>query len=245
MVVRLMVAITADGKIARSSDHFPDWTGKADKKLYVQITKKAGVMIMGSKTFDSIGRVLPGRKTVVMTRNPERRSDREDLVFTRDPAHKILTDLADQGYVSDERFVEAILASQDDDGYIGIYPKGFRFHFCGHDGELWTQRCVMLPLLAYYEFTGRKDVLDAVQRAVKLTISQYGPGTRNYFDNPGQRGSGVAHGLMFLDVLEWLYRLLQEPHRLWRRYLIYNPLFILYVLLQITGFRRIPIQDDV
>jgi DUF1680 family protein len=106
-----------------------------------------------------------------------------------------------------ERFVEAILASQDDDGYIGIYPKGFRFHFCGHDGELWTQRCVMLPLLAYYEFTGREDVLDAVQRAVKLTISQYGPGTRNYFDNPEQRGSGVAHGLMFIDVLEWLYRL--------------------------------------
>jgi hypothetical protein len=106
-----------------------------------------------------------------------------------------------------DRFVEAILASQDDDGYIGIYPKGFRFHFCGHDGELWTQRCVMLPLLAYYEFTGRKEVLDAVQRAVKLTIGQYGPGTRNYFDNPEQRGSGVAHGLMFLDVLEWLYRL--------------------------------------
>jgi dihydrofolate reductase len=98
MHVRLMVAITADGKIARNADHFPDWTGKADKKLYVEITKKAGVMIMGSKTFDIIGRVLPGRKTVVMTRNPERRSDREDLVFTRDPAEKILADLADQGY---------------------------------------------------------------------------------------------------------------------------------------------------
>lgn len=98
MVIRLMVAITADGKIARNADHFPDWTGKADKKLYVQITKKAGVMIMGSKTFDIIGRVLPGRKTVVMTRNPERRSDREDLVFTSDPAEKVLTDLANQGY---------------------------------------------------------------------------------------------------------------------------------------------------
>ncbi len=106
-----------------------------------------------------------------------------------------------------DRFVEAILKSQDDDGYIGIYPKGFRFHFSGPDAELWTQRCVMLGLLAYYEFTGREDVLDAVQRAVKLTIGQYGPGKKNYFDNPGQVGCGVAHGLMFLDVLEWLYRL--------------------------------------
>ena len=94
MFVRLMVAITADGKIARNSDHYPDWTGKADKKLYVEITKKAGVMIMGSKTFDIIGRVLPGRKTVVMTQNPERRSDREDLVFTGDPVDKVLADLA-------------------------------------------------------------------------------------------------------------------------------------------------------
>jgi len=105
-----------------------------------------------------------------------------------------------------EHFVAAVLRSQDEDGYIGIYPRGYRYHFAGHDGELWTQRCVLLPLLAYYEFTGRQDVLAAVERAVKLTIRQYGPGD-NYFDNPGQTGSGVSHGLMFFDVLEWLYRL--------------------------------------
>lgn len=98
MHVSLMVAITVDGKIARASDHYPDWTGKADKKLYVEITKKAGVMIMGSTTFDIIGRVLPERKTVVMTRNPERHSDRDDLFFTQDPAEKIISDLAAQGY---------------------------------------------------------------------------------------------------------------------------------------------------
>ncbi|BBO66871.1 hypothetical protein DSCA_08010 [Desulfosarcina alkanivorans] len=98
MHVSLMVAITVDGKIARDVDHFPDWTGKADKRLYVQVTKKAGVMIMGSTTFDTIGRVLPGRKTVVMTRNADRRSDREDLVFTQDPAEKVLDRLAGQGY---------------------------------------------------------------------------------------------------------------------------------------------------
>jgi dihydrofolate reductase len=98
MHVSLMVAITIDGKIAKESDHYPDWTGKADKKLYVEVTQKAGVMIMGSTTFDIIGRVLPGRKTVVMTRNPERRSDRDDLVFTALPPEQILADLASQGY---------------------------------------------------------------------------------------------------------------------------------------------------
>jgi dihydrofolate reductase len=98
MHVSLMVAITVDGKIARASDHYPDWTGKADKQLYVAITKKAGVMIMGSRTFDIIGRVLPGRKTIVMTRNPNRQSDRDDLVFTQAPPGQILSDLSLQGY---------------------------------------------------------------------------------------------------------------------------------------------------
>ncbi len=98
MLVSLMVAITVDGKIARDSAHYPDWTGAADKRLYVQVTKSAGVMIMGSTTFDTIGRVLPGRKTVVMTRNPQRRSDRDDLVFTQAPPDRILADLTSQGY---------------------------------------------------------------------------------------------------------------------------------------------------
>jgi N-acetylglucosaminyldiphosphoundecaprenol N-acetyl-beta-D-mannosaminyltransferase len=26
--------------------------------------------------------------------------------------------------------------------------------------------------------------------------------------------------------LEWLFRLMAEPRRLWRRYLLYNPLFV-------------------
>ena len=33
--------------------------------------------------------------------------------------------------------------------------------------------------------------------------------------------------------LEWLFRLIQEPKRLWRRYLYYNPRFAVLILLQI------------
>ena len=32
--------------------------------------------------------------------------------------------------------------------------------------------------------------------------------------------------------LEWLYRFVQEPRRLWRRYVVYGPLFIRLVLKQ-------------
>ncbi|MBO6757222.1 MAG: WecB/TagA/CpsF family glycosyltransferase [Roseibium sp.] len=38
--------------------------------------------------------------------------------------------------------------------------------------------------------------------------------------------------------LEWLFRLSQEPGRLWRRYLVLNTSFLLLFLLQMTGLRR-------
>jgi len=38
--------------------------------------------------------------------------------------------------------------------------------------------------------------------------------------------------------LEWLYRLIQEPGRLWKRYLITNTLFLWYVFLELTGLKK-------
>ena len=38
--------------------------------------------------------------------------------------------------------------------------------------------------------------------------------------------------------LEWLFRLMTEPRRLWKRYLINNPLFVTLVLLQALGLRK-------
>lgn len=37
---------------------------------------------------------------------------------------------------------------------------------------------------------------------------------------------------------EWLYRLIREPARLWRRYLILNPIFLLFIFLQKTGIKK-------
>lgn len=38
--------------------------------------------------------------------------------------------------------------------------------------------------------------------------------------------------------LQWLHRLVQDPRRLWRRYLRNNPAFVWNILLQLTGARR-------
>jgi N-acetylglucosaminyldiphosphoundecaprenol N-acetyl-beta-D-mannosaminyltransferase len=47
--------------------------------------------------------------------------------------------------------------------------------------------------------------------------------------------------------LEWAFRLRHEPMRLWRRYLLLNPLFLSLLVLQILGLYRIasPSQDEI
>lgn len=104
MKLILLMAQTVDGKIARDSDHFPDWTTSADKRFFAARSREAGVIIMGSRTFDTLGKPLPGRKNVVLTRKAERVSRPPDLVFTDDPPARLLAKLASEGYR------EAILA---------------------------------------------------------------------------------------------------------------------------------------
>ncbi|MCC6415122.1 MAG: WecB/TagA/CpsF family glycosyltransferase [Opitutaceae bacterium] len=43
--------------------------------------------------------------------------------------------------------------------------------------------------------------------------------------------------------LEWLFRLGQEPRRLAYRYLVYNPLFVLRTVAQLTGLRDYPVDS--
>lgn len=47
-----------------------------------------------------------------------------------------------------------------------------------------------------------------------------------------------APGWMKNASLEWLYRLIQEPGRLWKRYLVTNTLFIIYIALEMLGIKR-------
>jgi dihydrofolate reductase len=77
-----------------------DWTGKEDKDYFVKITREAGVMIMGSKTFDTIGKPLPGRKNIVFTKDKSRKSDDALLVFTDDSPKNIISNLQAEGFSS-------------------------------------------------------------------------------------------------------------------------------------------------
>lgn len=96
MKVFIIAALTADGFIGRNSTHLSDWTSKEDKKLFVKLTKEAGVMIMGSRTFKTIGKALPDRRMVVLTSKPKEITAKE-VEATNEPISKLLERLKKKG----------------------------------------------------------------------------------------------------------------------------------------------------
>ena len=95
MNVFLIAAISADGFIARDANQPANWTSKEDKKVFVELTKRAGVMIMGRNTYETIGRALPGRRNIVYTSEPINTPDIETT--TEQPAD-LLSRLENEGH---------------------------------------------------------------------------------------------------------------------------------------------------
>ncbi len=100
MHVFLIAALTADGYIARGvAEISTKWTSKSDAQFFTERTKQAGVCIMGSSTFDTINRPLPGRVSIVLSRTPEKYSQWGDQVRgVNMQLEELLTMLADEGY---------------------------------------------------------------------------------------------------------------------------------------------------
>lgn len=69
MIINLIVATTENGVIGKDGDM--PWSMPADLKHFKHITTlgESNIVIMGRKTYDSIGRPLPGRSNMVITRN--------------------------------------------------------------------------------------------------------------------------------------------------------------------------------
>ena len=72
MTINLIVATTENGVIGKDGDM--PWSMPADLKYFKKITTlgECNTVIMGRKTYDSIGKKLPGRENVVITRERDR-----------------------------------------------------------------------------------------------------------------------------------------------------------------------------
>jgi dihydrofolate reductase len=77
MKISLIVAVSRNGAIGLNNQlpwYLPD-----DLKYFKSVTM-GKPLIMGRKTFDSIGRPLPGRANIVLTRDPQWTSDGVEVV---------------------------------------------------------------------------------------------------------------------------------------------------------------------
>ncbi len=98
MKLTMMMAVTADGMIARNHAHFPDLTCRADKLMFKALTQKAGAVIFGSRTYEIIGKPLAGRLNVILTRHPERYQPADNLMLWSGSPENLLKDLTAKGY---------------------------------------------------------------------------------------------------------------------------------------------------
>ena len=83
VVTDLNNAIGKDNKLLC---HLP-----ADLKFFKSVTLGHPV-IMGRKTYESIGRILPGRKNIIITRNPDFRAEGAEIFNSFEEALKSLKD---------------------------------------------------------------------------------------------------------------------------------------------------------
>ena len=155
MKVILLMAITLDGRTGRNARHFVDWTDREDKRLFVGFTVRAGVVIMGSRTYDTIGYPLPGRKNVILTRNSERKSSYDNLVFTNRSPGRIISELETEGYteavLAGGPTINTLFAREEliDEIVVTISPKIF-----GFGTSLFTEDIAMELELKHLEKRG-------------------------------------------------------------------------------------------
>jgi dihydrofolate reductase len=103
MNIFIIAAQTLDGYIGRNSNDPAIWTSKEDKKRFVELTKDAGVVIMGSNTFKTLPKPLKDRLNIIYTRNKNMlagyliEEDRKVEITDKEPS-ELIKDLKERGF---------------------------------------------------------------------------------------------------------------------------------------------------
>ena len=128
-----VVASTPDGVIGLNGEM--PWRLRSDLQRFKALTM-GGWLIMGRKTFDSIGRPLPGRQTLVLTRNSDWSS--AGVTVAHDPAEALRITADRPAYVvggaeiyrllwnhCDQLFLTTVWAKRPGDTRLEIDCDGF------------------------------------------------------------------------------------------------------------------------
>ncbi len=96
----IIAAMSADGYIAKDSLHSPfNWTSKADKKRFIELTKKAGVIVVGANTYKTFPGPLKERLNIVYSRSGAHFEGKDSQVeVTKDEPIELLKKLEARGF---------------------------------------------------------------------------------------------------------------------------------------------------
>ncbi|MBL6899935.1 dihydrofolate reductase [Gammaproteobacteria bacterium] len=81
--MEIILIAAVDQNLAIGKDGGIPWDIKEDLKFFREKTQNSAI-IMGRATFDSIGRPLPNRKNIVMTRSPQDREGVTEVTSVED-----------------------------------------------------------------------------------------------------------------------------------------------------------------
>jgi dihydrofolate reductase len=90
----IVAAMSADGFIAKDHNHAAFWTSKEDRERYNELIHRAGVVIMGSRTFSMLPRAHHEVTNIVYSHNKKFEGAE---VTTADP-YDLLTALEERGF---------------------------------------------------------------------------------------------------------------------------------------------------
>lgn len=99
-----MIAAMADNRVIGKDNQMP-WHLPADFIWFKKCTMGKPV-IMGRKTYESIGRPLPGRQNIVVSRNSELRIDGVETVTSLEQALSLVNDVEEAMIIGGGSFYE-------------------------------------------------------------------------------------------------------------------------------------------
>ena len=137
MKISILVAASTNNVIGR--DGGLPWRLPEDLKRFKQITM-GKPMIMGRATWDSIGRALPGRQSIVMTRQEAFAAEGCDVVATIDEALDAAGDVEEVMIIGGGNLYEQFLPKTDRLYFTRVHARiDGDTHFPEIDESEWEQ----------------------------------------------------------------------------------------------------------
>jgi dihydrofolate reductase len=140
MTVTVVVAIGSNGVIGRDGDM--PWPRTGDQKQFKALTM-GHPMVMGRTTYESIGRPLPGRTSIVLTRDPDWHAEGVEVAHTLTEALASALGRDDEVFLigGAQVYAEALAGDLVDRlvvTHVGLAPDGDAW-FPAIDWSTWSE----------------------------------------------------------------------------------------------------------